>query len=74
MFQNRAIQVDFIKKDAPSSGTEKTNAFKRMTPEQISTIAKDHLQHAAVVFGAVYAGAKILNTICEITVNAAPKQ
>lgn len=67
MFKNRAVQMEFVKKDKKDDAAgEPTNIFEG--PEIAAAYAeviKDVVTHTALVVGGVYAACKIIGRICK---------
>lgn len=73
MFKDRAIQLKFVKTD-PEPTPESKKPFYTVVPEQINQIAKEQVKHAAIAVIAVYSVVKVMSTLSEIAINAAPKR
>lgn len=81
MLTNRELKVQVVKKPRrhrrdQAVVNENIETYDSISPEEvaeISTAVKDVVTYAAVVVGAVYTGTKLLNTLCTIAINAAPK-
>jgi hypothetical protein len=68
MFNNRHIQMKFVKDDATTPHATESNV---VNPQQIADIATEYTMKTIGAIGVVVAGNRVLKTICEIAVVAA---
>lgn len=69
MFNNRHMQVKFVKDNATT--TPDTVEVKNVDPEQIAQIATEFTIKTIGAIGTVIAANRVLKTVCEIAVVAA---
>lgn len=66
MFMNRALSIQVVKKNRSENDANQSATPLSMDPEQISKIALEHAQQAAVIVAALYTGKVFLTTVSEI--------
>lgn len=71
MFNNRAVQMSFVKTPKPNTSPADIPVNSYPDPEVINTIAQDFVRSTTITIVAAVGSYKILSTICDIAKIAA---